>query len=70
MKKQIVYLTLLLALCTLALNSSALAQPGAQSGDNPGTTTIHSDAIVWNLKTAYSQATLTISGPGDLVLRQ
>jgi hypothetical protein len=28
------------------------------------------DAIVWNPKTEYSQATLIVSGPGDLALRQ
>lgn len=69
MKKQMAYLTLLLISCILVLNSSVLAQPGAQTGDNPGIT-IHPDAIVWSLDIAYNQATLTISGPGDLVLRQ
>jgi hypothetical protein len=69
-KKRIAYLIPLLILCILVLHSSALAQPGAQTGENPGTTTIHPDAIVWNLQIAYSRATLTISGPGPLVLRQ
>ncbi|MCP4544487.1 MAG: hypothetical protein GY832_45835 [Chloroflexi bacterium] len=70
MKKQIAYPTLLFVLCILVLNSSALAQPGAQTDEDAKGTTIYPDAIVWNLGIVYSQATLTISGPGDLILGQ
>lgn len=70
MEKPVAYLTLLLISCILVLNSSVLAQPDAPSAENPGGVSMSPDAIVWNPKTEYSQATLIVSGPGDLALRQ
>ena len=70
MKKKMMYLTVLLILCILVLNGSALAQPGAQTGEGAKGTIIYPDAIVWNLEIAYSQATLTISGPDNLMLQE
>jgi hypothetical protein len=70
MKKPVAYLILLLISCILVLTSSVLAQSDAQNAENLEGVSISPDAIVWNPKTEYSHATLTVSGPGDLALRQ